>query len=367
MSKKYIIVILTLGIIMFIVRCKPEKTPRPENPNPPRDSTGINVDLNKVPYPKLSDYHFFKGLLKEQNPADRVLPYNLASTLFTDYVLKKRFVWMPQGEKALYDGDAKSLDFPVGSVIIKNFYYDNVLPNNQKRIIETRLMIMKNEGWIFAEYVWNEAQTEAFLDMNGSYTNVSWKKEDGVTLSANYRIPSETECFTCHKVNEIPVPIGPKPQNLNNNYTYSNGSYNQLQKWIAVGYLDGNNLPTNIVSTIDYRDTTKSLEMRVRSYLDINCAHCHQEGSHCSYRPIRLAFSETGNFQNMGVCVAPDEHINGDLKYIIMPQRTDASVMYYRINTTDASARMPLLGRSMVDFEGVAMMKKFINSLAPCQ
>ena len=37
-----------------------------------------------------------------------------------------------------------------------------------EKIIETRIMIRKSDGWIFADYVWNEDQTEADLDLNGS-------------------------------------------------------------------------------------------------------------------------------------------------------------------------------------------------------
>ncbi|HTO16035.1 MAG TPA: hypothetical protein VLZ83_09695 [Edaphocola sp.] len=367
MYKKYYVILGILGFIMFVIRCKPDNPRIPNNPSPPRDSTAISVELNRVPYPKLSDYHFFIGKLKDQVPAEGVLPYKPASSLFTDYAIKNRFVWMPKDKKAHYVGDAESLDFPIGSVLIKNFYYNNVQPANNTRIIETRLMIMKEEGWVFAEYVWNEDQTEAFLDMNGSNTKVTWEKEQGVSLTANYRIPSKTECFTCHKLNEVPVAIGPQPQNLNNDLSFSDGTFNQLLKWVAVGYLEENSLPTTIQSTIDYTDVSQPLEMRVRSYLSISCGHCHQEGSHCSYRPLRLAFSETGNLRNVGVCVTPDEQINQDLKYIIMPKRTDASVMYYRLNTTDASVKMPLLGRSIVHEEGVELMKEWINSLNPCQ
>lgn len=366
MSKKRITILVILCISLFIIRCKPDKSPVPYEPEPIGDTTGIFIDMHRIPYPKLSDYRFFTGELKAQVPAKGVLPYQLASSLFTDYALKNRFVWMPSGKKALYDGDGKSLDFPVGSVLIKNFYYDGVQPANNTRIIETRLMIKKREGWIFAEYVWNDEQTEAVLDMNGSNTDISWKNEHGEMLQTNYRIPSETECLTCHKESEIPVPIGTKPQNLNNNLTYTDGSFNQLQKWIKVGYLESAGLPAVIESTVDYRDESKPLGLRVRSYLDISCGHCHQEASHCDYRPIRLAFSETDDLTNMGVCVAPDEQIDGNLKYIIMPQRPDASVMYYRMNTTDVSTRMPLLGRNIVHIEGVALMKEWINSLGPC-
>jgi hypothetical protein len=51
---------------------------------------------------------------------------------------------MPKGTKATYNGDTKVLELPVGAVFIKTFYYDNVLPNNTTRIIETRLMIQKS-------------------------------------------------------------------------------------------------------------------------------------------------------------------------------------------------------------------------------
>ena len=142
----------------------------------------VTVNLSTVPYPKLSDYHFFVGDMKNQVPESDVLPYEPASSLFTDYAHKKRFVWIPKGMKATYDGDGNVLQLPVGSAIIKTFYYEKVQPLNTTKIIETRLMIRKADGWIFAEYVWNNDQTEAYLDMNGS--NVSTNRHrQGKTLA----------------------------------------------------------------------------------------------------------------------------------------------------------------------------------------
>jgi hypothetical protein len=48
----------------------------------------VNVDLALVPYSKLSDYKFFKGELKNQEPNTDVIPYQPASSLFTDYANK---------------------------------------------------------------------------------------------------------------------------------------------------------------------------------------------------------------------------------------------------------------------------------------
>lgn len=123
----------------------------------------VQCDLSLVPYPKLSDYQFFKGDIKNLEPVYGLLPYKPTSELFSDYAQKKRFVWMPKSTNATYVSDSDVLDLPVGAVIVKVFYYNNLLPDLTTKIIETRLMIRKTDGWIFAEYIWNDEQTDALL------------------------------------------------------------------------------------------------------------------------------------------------------------------------------------------------------------
>lgn len=356
--------IATLALVLFSVpACK--KKPKVEPIDPPvEEETGVSVDLTTVPYTKLSDYRFFEGELKNQVPAEKVIPYEPASGLFTDYAHKKRFIWMPNGTQATYNGDHNVLELPVGAALIKTFYYDDVQPAGNTRIIETRIMIRKSSGWIFANYVWNTEQTEAYLDMNGSYTNISWL-QNGVQKSTAYRIPNQTECHTCHKLNDEPIPIGIKPQNLNVDYTYEDGAQNQLQKLIAVGYLQ-NNLPGNIVSTVNYMDQTKTVDQRFRSYVDINCAHCHAENKHCSYRPMRLAFSETSDPINLGLCVEPEEVIDAAYVYIIKPNDKNRSMMHYRLGSNLPSERMPLLGRTIVHEEGLQLLEEWIAWKQTC-
>lgn len=337
----------------------PEPEPEPEPVSP------VVLDLNAVPYANLSTYKFYDGPMKDLVPAYKVIPYDLNSTLFTDYAHKKRFIWMPEGVQATYEGDGTLINFPTGTVLIKNFYYDNVQPSNTTRILETRLMIRKADGWIFANYIWNDQQTEAILDMNGAYVDISWT-ENGTTMNTNYRIPSEVECLTCHKTGDTPAPIGPKPQNLNKNFTYAGGAQNQLSKWIQEGYL-ANSLPQNIVSTVDWTDESKPLDLRVRSYLDINCAHCHAESGHCDYRPIRLAFHETESEVNQGVCVEAQQTFNSTQRFIVAKGSALRSVMHYRMNTNDEAARMPLMGRTVIHTEAIQMIEQWINSMdTPC-
>lgn len=320
----------------------------------------VNFNLDEIPYATLSEYNFFEGVMKDLDPVFGVLPYDINSPLFSDYAHKKRFVWMPNGTKANYNSDFTPLDFPIGAVLIKNFYYDNVQPTNSTRIIETRLMYMTNDGWEFAKYVWNDEQTEATFTNAGSFTDVEWI-ENGQTNNVTYRIPSRNECFTCHNKFGTPVPIGPKPQNLNRDIIYTEGTTNQLQKWIDVGYLE-NNLPTSIVSTVKWDDDSQDLELRVRSYLDINCAHCHSEESYCEYRPMRFAFNENDDDTNKGVCVTPDTQIAGT-SHIIVPGNIDASVLRFRINSVEEQDRMPIIGRTLKHTEGVRLIEEWINSL----
>lgn len=326
-------------------------------------SSIVNFFNGDTPFETLSAYNFFEGSLKDLNPTFGVVPYDLISPLFTDYAHKKRFIWMPNGVKATYVNDYSTLDFPVGSVLIKSFFYDNVLPNNETKIIETRLMYKKEDGWDFAKYVWNEEQTEAYFDNDGSNINLSWL-EDGDTKTVNYRIPSRAECFTCHNKFDTPVPIGPKPQNLNRNYNYETGVSNQLTKLIELGYLE-NSLPGSIQTTVKWDDDNESLEMRVRSYLDINCAHCHSDNSYCEYRSMRFGFQDSADSENLGVCVEPETQFipNSD---IVQPNNIDQSVLYYRINTTDESFRMPLFGRTLKHEEGVRLVEEWIASLNNC-
>jgi len=373
MRKQYYLLALFILFISIFIACSDQEDEYvPVSP--------VVVDLTQVPYPKLSDYKFFEGEMKNQIPSLNVLPYEPASSLFSDYAHKKRFVWMPDGTTSTFEGDGEILNLPVGAAIIKTFYYDNVQPANTTRIVETRIMIRKSTGWIFADYVWNTEQTEAYFDLAGSITDITWKNENNVLKTVNYRIPSEEQCIVCHKQKEtvngeevtVFIPIGIKPQNLNHNYNYGSDSKNQLTKWIEQGYLENNfSFPSPQNTTIDYKDTSKSLSLRARSYVDINCAHCHKEKGHCDYRPMKYDFKSTGNsngLTNMGVCVNTQDmqDFESALSKIVTPGNKDRSMMYFRMNTINETYRMPIHGRSLIHDEGVTLIEQWINSLTTC-
>lgn len=352
-------IITLLMCFVFFLNCSQED----DKMTPIEETSPVVLDLTQIPYEKLSDYNFFKGELKNQEPVYGVLPYQPISQLFTDYAKKKRFIWMPKGSKMTFEGDHKLMSFPNKTILIKNFYYETMTNGNPTQILETRVMILKNGEWIFAEYQWNEQQTEAFLITQGAFKNISFT-HNGQIITTNYRLPHNSECRICHKSGSNNVPIALKPQNLNFNYNYPDGSKNQLTRLIEFGYLE-NNLPQNITSVVDYSDTSKSLELRMRSYLDINCGHCHVNLGDCDYRSIRLSFFENHNPTNLGVCETPQEEIPSQTN-IILPNNSGRSVMYYRMNSIQQNEMMPKVGRTIVHTEGLQLLEDYINSLTPC-
>ena len=92
---------------------------------------------------KLSEFEFFLDDAA-QEPHEKVIPYELISTLFSDYSYKQRWVYVPNNAKAPYLKDWV-FDFPEGSALIKTFYYpiDERNPDLGKQLLETRLLLRK--------------------------------------------------------------------------------------------------------------------------------------------------------------------------------------------------------------------------------
>ncbi|WP_282788110.1 hypothetical protein [Flavobacterium croceum] len=328
-------------------------------------STPVSVGTN--PYQKLSDYHFFTGNIKDLVANTGVFPYEPASGLFTDYADKKRYIWMPKNTMANYVSDGEVLNFPENTVLIKVFYYKDVLPNHTQKIVETRLLIKKNTGWITANYIWNAEQNEAYLNANAVVFPISFQKSNGEQISINYKTPTNTECAYCHTLNNQLVPIGPKPQNLNWNLAYNEGNKNQITKLIEEGYLSSQNIPQNIVSVIDYTNTNYPLKTRVRSYLDANCSYCHVDGGYAEEFNVRFSFNESTSSSNLGICKDAIHFVPGyNANKIIIPGVANQSILYYKMNTLNPNYMMPFVGKTIIHTEGVNLIEQWINSLTDC-
>ena len=328
------------------------------------DQQGIKV--GEEPFENLSDYGFFEGDINKLIPSEGVLPYELSSSLFSDYSHKARFVWMPDGSSINYNTE-HVMDWPEGAVLIKNFfYYHNETDLSLgRRLIETRLLVNRGEQWDAYGYSWNDEQTDAVYDIVGDIKEVSWINEAGDNMKVDYIIPNKNQCKGCHAYDNKLMPIGPKARNINKFYTYKDGAKNQLEKWVEVGYLKGyeasNEQPT--VAVWDNKDAY-SLHERSMAYLDINCGHCHNpKGAGNTSGLTLLADSELGLKVGVFKATVSAGAGTGGHQYSIVPGNPDESIMVYRMSSNDPGAMMPELGRRMVHKEGVDLISSWIREM----
>ena len=311
---------------------------------------------------KLSDFTFFQDS-SAQVPSKGVIPYDLISSLFSDYSYKQRWVYIPEGKKANFIKD-EVFDFPVGSALIKTFYYpiDERDKTLGKRLMETRLLLRKNSGWEAVSYAWNETQDEAFIKKAGKTILNEWIDFDGKNRSVRYRVPNKNQCKECHAKNDLVNPIGPKARNLDKVFDYGDESINQLTKWMKVKYIDKIDDDLNI--PVNWEDEHFSLDARVKSYLDINCGHCHSSTGSANSTGLYLDLTENRP-TNRGIYKKPvaTGRGSGGHQYSILPGNSEESILLYRMISVDPGVMMPESGRSLSHDEAIEMIRDWIDKM----
>ncbi|MBS0580902.1 MAG: hypothetical protein JSR36_16720 [Proteobacteria bacterium] len=335
----------------------------------------------------LRDWHLLYVEGKKLALNERVVPYDLNTPLFSDYAHKLRTVWMPQGTSARYDG-SHAFDFPVGTVLTKTFYYPRAaggaaqvmrtydqsrdfagegLDLNNVRLIETRLLVRRENGWEALPYVWNAAQTEADLARTGDIVPLELVADGEANEAFSFVVPNENQCAGCH-VTDVTAkrlgPLGLKARHLNRDYPYATGAENELAHLQKVGYLAGVPPLAEVPRAANWRDTRQPLDARARAYLDINCVHCHSPTGPAN--TTGLSFDPTvATDRHLGVCKPPVAagRGTGDHLIDIVPGHPEDSIVPYRLSSAEPGVMMPELGRNTVHREGLALIREWIAAM----
>lgn len=278
---------------------------------------------------RLSDYRFFTN----GTPAARVRPYTLATPLFSDHAEKSRFLYIPAGQTARHRGDGL-LELPVGSALIKTFGYPG-------QVIETRVLLRRASGWVALPYVWEGG--DAVLKRGGKRLEVG---------AISYAVPNQNQCKECHQANGALEPIGVKARNL---------GPAQLQELVAAGMLDrapgGPTVPR-------WDDPAQPVAARARAYLDINCGHCHSRAGIANNSGLYLDWEEADPVaRGIGKRPVAAGRGSGGREVAIAPGQPDASILLYRMESTEPGVAMPELGRSVRHDEGVTLVRAYIAGL----
>ena len=289
----------------------------------------------------LSEFGFFADPAA-QSPAPGVTPYRINTPLWSDGSEKLRFVYVPQSAKALAEGDGL-LKFPVGTALIKTFKLEG-------RLIETRVLLHRETGWLALPYQWNAEQTDAKLVVAGA--RIDARTPAGEAIS--YAIPNKNQCKECHALNGEVTPIGPKARNL---------SAAWLTDFARTGKLD--HAPKVARRIPLWEDRAKvPVADAARGYLDINCAHCHNPAGAASNSglflgweisdPVMLGFGKRPVAAGRG---------SGGLEFGIVPGKPEQSILYHRMASLEGGVSMPEVGRASLDRDGLAVIHAWIRGL----
>ncbi|MCK0100185.1 hypothetical protein MWU38_12400 [Qipengyuania sp. S6317L1] len=292
----------------------------------------------------LGDYGFFLDAGARQ-PVGRVHNYELNTPLFSDGADKLRYIYLPDGTQLTADGEGL-LKFPLGAAIIKTFAFGE---GEDRRYIETRVLLHRADGWLALPYRWNEEQTEARLALAGGRVPITTPSGEEIS----YRIPNKNQCKACHAVDGEVVPIGPKARNL---------SAGWLAQMHEGGALD--EVPHGAGTLPEWKNTSASTKARARAYLDVNCAHCHRPGGGASNSGLDLSWDQEVPFA-IGVNKPPVAAGRGagGLLVSIEPGAPDKSILIHRMNSNEPGVAMPELGRSTIDTEAVELIRKWVREM----
>lgn len=320
-----------------------------------------------APAQLLSDYGFFVGELAELQPADGVIPYEPVAPLWSDGALKQRFIALPEGESIAF-GEGEDWLFPLGSVVIKHFAFalDRRKPNGEQVHVETRLMTLGEGGWSGEVYLWNREQTDAERFLPGRLVGLELADEDGSLIRQDYVVPNRNHCSSCHERDDETHLLGTITVQLNGPVERDGSQVEQLD-WLAEQGLFREPIPSSEQLPALVRPQGDApLEDRARAYLHANCSHCHRPGANAAPSGLFFLHSER-NPTNYGVCKRPVAAGagSGGRDFDIVPGEPDASIVTYRIESTDPGGKMPELPNLLPHAEGVKLIRDWIEAMPP--
>lgn len=341
----------------------PSATPSASAPAPPRCKPGGDGSYTGELYDTLDEFCMVRIEQGKVTPEPGVTPYDLNSPLFSDYAQKFRTVWVPPGTAVAYGSE--QLTFPVGTIITKSFGYpaDMRVADAPVRWFETRVMALAPDGWKAVSYLWDDEQKAAVRKSSGKILDVSWVDGEGATQTSTYLIPNANQCKKCHADDGVLAVIGPRPSQLNRDFSYADGAENQLARWARTGLLTGAPDPASAPRLLAWDDPAAgTTEQRARAYLEANCGYCHNPRGDARTSGLLLTADVTEPYK-FGVCKSPVAagKAAADLYYDIVPGKPDSSILVFRMEATEPSLMMPEIGRSLPHREAISLVRDWIS------
>jgi putative heme-binding domain-containing protein len=321
--------------------------------------------------------------VKDHMPAPGVVPFSINAEQWADHAVAERFVALPGTATvkmydkfvAIRDGGFYSgqVFLPKDGVLAKTLSLEMEAGNPQsRRRLETQILHFDGSAWNAYTFAWNDDQTDAALvpaaGMERTFI-VKDREAPGGKRRQAWHFQSRAQCITCHNP-WAGYALAFNPLQLNKTHSYGAVVDDQLRVLKDLGlvafFQSSGNKGTNLDTAPPGRlanphDARADLNERARSYLHVNCAHCHQFGAGgTALIDLRytLPLARTNAVKVTPVQGAFD--INP--AYILAPGDPYGSTMYYRMAKL-GPGRMPHIGSEIVDERGVRLMHDWIRQL----
>jgi mono/diheme cytochrome c family protein len=187
---------------------------------------------------------------------------------------------------------------------------------------------------------------------------------DDLSEKQIWHYPGPDECLVCHNANAGFV-LGFNTRQMNRNVDSASGrDENQLLILGRQGLLAGAPSAGELASLARLApldDASADLEHRVRSYLDVNCAHCHQP--HEARADFDARFEVPAHERaiiNGAVVSTPSA---GPMR-IVAPGKIEHSLLVARMASL-GDDRMPPMGGNLPDEQAIELISRWIRELPP--
>jgi len=294
---------------------------------------------------RLSETGLFASVAA-QTPAPGVLPYSVNAPMWSDGAEGRRYVALPGlGPLGLKDG---RLTWPKDAVVAKTLTLEG-------RRVETQVLHYDGKAWNAYAYLWNDRQDDADLvEARGREVVV-----DVGGKPRPWTVASRSACLTCHN----PWPgtvLSFNAAQLARRSDDGGADPLQIRALQHVGLLP-ESYPQPAAPLVDPYDGTEKIDRRARSYLQVNCAHCHRFGGGGAALidlryDIPIGETRTLNVRpTLGTFDLPDP-------YIVCGGDPGRSTLFYRVSKL-GRGRMPHIGSEVVDVRGTEMLALWISDL----
>ena len=343
---------------------------------------------NKAFPRRLSDTGLFQSVA-EHRLAPGVIPFSINVPKWDDHATALYAVGVPGTESIQLHAKLRGfrgslipriMDFPQDTVLVKTISLEREhgKPASQQRL-ETQILHFKGLVVRGYTYAWNDAQTDAELvpaDGMDRTLTVLDPSAAGGQRDQVWRYPSRSECLRCHNPwAEYKLAFN-LPQ-LNRHHDYGTATANQIRTFRQMKLIadvpdkyDPEDPYAELVPTrsaeemprmVDPFDESADLDLRARSYLHVNCAHCHREsggGSTQFFLNYGLSLDQTGTLEARPIQGSYGIHDS----MILAPGDPYGSVLYFRLCTIGAG-RMPRIGSKLLDERGMKLIHDWIRLL----